>query len=65
VKTAELNHVPAFSFRVITDRAEEIRQKELSANWEQALRDLYPVIKAFVFQGWLIDFVRVLSPASR
>lgn len=53
LKTAQLNSVQAFSFRVITDMAGKDCQKELRANWEGALKVLYSVLKEFLFHGWL------------
>lgn len=53
LKTAQLNNVKAFSFRVITDMAGEDCIKELKANWEGALEILFPVLKEFLYSGWL------------
>ncbi|KPJ63928.1 hypothetical protein AMJ44_13690 [candidate division WOR-1 bacterium DG_54_3] len=53
LKTAQLNSVPAFSFRVITDMAGKNFKKELKKNWKSTLKVLYAVLKEFIFHGWL------------
>lgn len=53
LKTAQLNSVQAFSFRVITDMAGKNCKKELQKNWKRTLKVLYSVLKEFLFHGWL------------
>ena len=61
LKTAKLNNIRAFSFRVITDTAGKDMKKELKDNWEPALRILFSVLKEFLFHGWLHRVSGVLS----
>ncbi len=60
LKTAQLNNVPAFSFRVITDTAGENMKEEMEKNWERALKALYTVLKEFIFHGWLYRISKIL-----
>ena len=60
LKTAELNHMQSLSFRVLTDQADENMRKDMRANWEEALQILCSVLKAFLFNGWLIRILRTI-----
>lgn len=60
LKTAQLNKVKAISFRVISDNATEEMSKEFNANWEKALKILYPVLEEFLFEGWLFRILKSL-----
>lgn len=52
-KTAQLNSVQAFSFRVITDRADKSYRDQIKENWEGALKVLYTILEEFIYSGWL------------
>lgn len=58
LKTAQLNLIPAFSFRIITDMAGENMKEQFNNNWEKALQVLYFVLKEFIFGGWLHQLSR-------
>jgi len=60
LKTAQLNNIKTFSFRVITDTADKDMKEELQNNWEGALKILYTVLKEFIFHGWLHRISKVL-----
>lgn len=60
LKTAKLNNVPAFSFRVITDTAGKNMKEQLERNWEEALKILYGVLKEFIFHSWLYRLSKIL-----
>ena len=60
LKTAQLNNVPAFSFRGITDTAGENMKEEMEKNWERALKTLYAVLKEFIFHEWLYRISKIL-----
>ena len=53
LKTAQLNGVKSFSFRVITDNADEEMENNLNANWKKALEILYKALNKFIFEGWV------------
>jgi adenosylhomocysteine nucleosidase len=53
LKTAQLNGIKSFSFRVITDHADEEMEDNLNANWGKALEIMFPVLKKFIFEGWI------------
>ncbi len=53
LKTAQLNGVKSFSFRVITDNADEEMENNLNANWKKALEIMYKVLNKFIFEGWI------------
>ena len=61
LKTAQLNDIPAFSFRVITDAAGKKMKEEFEKNWQGALEILFVVLKEFIFHGWLPRITRELS----
>jgi len=54
LKTAQLNGIKSFSFRVITDSADEHMNDDLEANREKALEIMYKALNEFIFEGWLI-----------
>lgn len=56
LKTAQLNGIRSFSFRVITDNADEKIKDNLINNWERGLKLLYKVLKVFIFERWLDKF---------
>jgi nucleoside phosphorylase len=53
LKTAQLNGVKSFSFRVITDNADESMNDDFDASCEKALEVLFPVLNKFIFEGWI------------
>ncbi len=53
LKTAQLNGIKSFSFRVITDNADEEMEDNLNANWEKALEIMYKALNKFIFEGWV------------
>ena len=53
LKTAQLNGIKSFSFRVITDNADEEMEDNLNANWEKALEIMYKALYKFIFKGWV------------
>jgi len=53
LKTAQLNGIKSFSFRVITDNADEEMEDNLNANWEKALEIMYKALNKFIFKGWV------------
>ena len=54
LKTAQLNGIKSFSFRVITDNADEDMNDDYDANNIKALEIMFPVLNEFLFEGWLI-----------
>jgi len=60
LKTAQLNSVQAFSFRVITDTADRNYKEQIKKNWEGSLKILYTVLKEFIHNGWLYRISQVL-----
>jgi adenosylhomocysteine nucleosidase len=54
LKTAQLNGIKSFSFRVITDNADEEMENNLNANWGKALEIMYKALNKFIFEGWII-----------
>lgn len=60
LRTAQLNSVQAFSFRVITDTADRNYKEQIKQNWEGALKILYTVLKEFIHSGWLDRISQVL-----
>jgi len=58
LKTAQINGVRALSFRITTDTACETMSEELKANWKKALQTLFPVLKEFLFGGWLLRIMK-------
>ena len=53
LKTAQLNGIKSLSFRVITDNADEGMNADYNANNKKALEIMFPVLKKFLFDGWL------------
>ena len=53
LKTAQLNRIKSFSFRVITDNADEGMNADYNANNIKALEIMFPVLNKFLFEGWL------------
>jgi len=53
LKTAQLNGIKSFSFRVITDNADESMNDDFDANCEKALEVLFPILNEFIFKGWI------------
>ena len=56
LSVANLNKVKAFSFRVISDLADEDMKVSFDANCKPALQKMFPVLKEFIFRGWLNRF---------
>jgi nucleoside phosphorylase len=53
LKTAQLNGIKSFSFRVITDNADEKIDDDYNANNVKALEVMFPVLNKFIFEGWI------------
>ena len=53
LKTAQLNGVKSFSFRVITDNADEKMDDDYNANNIKSLEVMFPVLNEFIFEGWI------------
>ncbi len=53
LKTAQLNGIKSFSFRVITDNADKDMNDDFNANCEKALDIMFPVLNKFIFEGWI------------
>jgi len=53
LKTAQLNGIKSFSFRVITDNADESMNDDFDTNCEKALKIMFPVLNEFIFEGWI------------
>jgi len=53
LKIAQLNEIKSFSFRVITDNADEHMNDDYNANNKKALEIMFPVLKKFIFEGWI------------
>lgn len=49
LKIAELNKVRSFSFRVITDNADEEMKENLHTNWKKGLEVLFKFLKIFIY----------------
>jgi len=56
LSVASLNKVKAFSFRVISDLADEDMKVSFDANCKPALQKMFPVLKEFIFGGWIQKF---------
>ena len=52
LKTAQLNRIKSFSFRVITDNADEGMNVDYNTNNKKALEIMFPVLNKFIFEGW-------------
>jgi len=50
---AQLNGIKCFSFRVITDNADEEMKDNLNVNWEKALEIMFKALNKFIFKGWI------------
>ena len=61
LKTAELNNVITFSFRVITDHSDERMPEDLKANWEKGCIILYHVMEIFLTKNWLYQMLKNLK----
>ncbi|MBU4227346.1 5'-methylthioadenosine/S-adenosylhomocysteine nucleosidase [bacterium] len=53
LKIAQLNGIKSFSFRVITDNADEEMENDLNANWGKALEIMNKALNKFIFEGWV------------
>jgi len=53
LKTAQLNEIKSFSFRVITDNADEEMKDNLNASWKKALEIMFKALNKFIFEGWV------------
>jgi len=53
LKTAQLNGIKSFSFRVITDNADEKMDDDYNLNNKKALEIMFPVLNEFLFEGWI------------
>ena len=53
LKTAQLNGIKSFSFRVITDNANEEMEDNLNANWGKVLEIMFKALNKFIFEGWV------------
>ena len=53
LKTAQLNETRSFSFRVITDNADEDMIKHYNSNRKKALEIMFPILNKFIFKGWI------------
>jgi len=59
LKTAQLNGIKSFSFRVITDNAGEEMKNNLNANWKKALEIMFKALNKFIFEESF--FLRALN----
>jgi len=53
LSVANKNKVKSFSFRVISDLADESMEDSFNANCKPALRKMFPVLKEFIFNSWI------------
>lgn len=53
LKTAQLNGIKSFSFRVITDNADKHMIEDYDSNRKKALEVMFPVLNKFIFEGWI------------
>jgi len=53
LKIAQLNGIESFSFRVITDNADEKMNDDYNANNKKALEIIFPILNEFLFGGWI------------
>jgi len=53
LKTAQLNGIKSFSFRVITDNADEGMNADYNENNIKALEIMFTVLAKFIFEGWI------------
>lgn len=53
LKTAQLNRIKSFSFRVITDNADERMDDDYEENNKKALEITFPALDKFIFEGWI------------
>jgi adenosylhomocysteine nucleosidase len=56
LSVANLNKVKAFSFRVISDLADENMDDSFENNFNSALQNLFLVLKEFIFGEWIQKF---------
>ena len=43
----------SFSFRVITDNADEEMNDDFNVNCEKAIEIMVPVLNKYIFKGWV------------
>lgn len=53
LKTAQLNEIKSFSFRVITDNTDEEMKDNLNASWKKVLEIMFKALNKFIFEGWV------------
>ena len=53
LKDGQLNEIKSFSFRVITDNADEEMKDNLNASWKKALEIMFKALNKFIFEGWV------------
>jgi nucleoside phosphorylase len=53
LSVANLNKIKAFSFRVISDLADEEMDDSFDANCKPALQRMFSVLKEFIFEDWI------------
>jgi adenosylhomocysteine nucleosidase len=56
LQTSKFNEVNRFSFRIIVDEADENMDDSFEANCKLALQEMFPVLKEFIFGGWVQKF---------
>ncbi len=56
LKVAKLNEIKSLSFRVIVDEANESMEDFFDKNCKPALQKMFPVLKEFLFSGWIKKF---------
>jgi nucleoside phosphorylase len=57
LSVTDLNEVKAFSFRVISDLADEDMKVSFDTNCNSALQKMLPVLKEFILGGWIQKFL--------
>jgi nucleoside phosphorylase len=58
LSVANLNKIKAFSFRVISDLADKDMENSFNENCKPALQKTFPVLKKFIFRGWIQKFFK-------
>ena len=53
LSVANKNKVKSFSFRVISDLADENMENSFDKHCSPALQKLFPVLREFIFNGWI------------
>ena len=56
LQTAKFNEKKRFSFRVIVDFADENMNDYFDKNCGLALKKMFPVLREFIFKGWINKF---------